>query len=321
MTGGEYIEAPRRQGGAPTPLGDFRGGGTAERSSELSLGTRRVWREPPGTWDWERRRELDLKERTAPGFDWSQIMSKTLVMSWLVLVGILVSGFAWNQLQLNGLRQELVAVRLELAGKASTPPAVVPVAPEGAASLKPELLALRSEIAALSRRLDGATRDRTVNAGPAATPPAAEGSIRETPGRPGFVEWSRLPAAVTEALRQQLGDTPIEGARMKSAGDRAFFNVDTRLSDGRGIELVVDGQGQVLTRVLETPLEALSPRIQEQVAGEVGDVPVRRVAEVYEDGRTVYRVNAKGQEQAVQLTFSTDGDLLQAEVTRREAKP
>jgi hypothetical protein len=139
--------------------------------------------------------------------------------------------------------------------------------------------------------------------------------------RHAFVEAAGLPGPVADALRQQLGGAPFEGAQVKQSEGRSFYSVDTVLPDGRGIELVVDGAGQVLARTLETRLESLPPSMQEQIAAEVGETPVRRFAEVFEDGRTVYRVQAKRQERAVRLMFSPDGDLIQAEVTRREEKP
>lgn len=52
-----------------------------------------------------------------------------------------------------------------------------------------------------------------------------------------------------------------------------------------------------------------------------GDVPVRRVAEVLEDGQTGYRVQAKGANQAVELMLNQAGQVIRSETTVREKKP
>lgn len=250
----------------------------------------------------------------------SSVMNRS-GLRWGVALGVLLAWAFWSQRQTNALHRELAELRRavdSLAVAASGSGLAPAEAPEDD-RLRAELLSLRAELAAVIRRLP----DRPgmpVSSGTVVTSPTIPVSLPPSV-RHAFVEAAGLPGPVADALRQQLGGAPFEGAQVKQSDGRSFYSVDTVLPDGRGIELVVDGTGQVLTRSLETRIESLPPSMQEQIAAEVGDTPVRRIAEVFEDGRTIYRVHAKGQERAVQLMFSPEGDLIQAEVTRREAKP
>ncbi|MFM7099853.1 MAG: hypothetical protein ACKO3N_01620, partial [Verrucomicrobiota bacterium] len=137
----------------------------------------------------------------------------------------------------------------------------------------------------------------------------------------GWVEADGLPPAVLATLRQQLGEVPIEGAALRREDGQVFYSLDSRLADGRGMELTVNEQGQVVGRHLETTLDALDPTVRQQALGQVGAVTVRRVAEIFEDGQTRYRVVAKDPNQAVNVVLAPDGTVLRTEVERRARKP
>jgi hypothetical protein len=66
---------------------------------------------------------------------------------------------------------------------------------------------------------------------------------------------------------------------------------------------------------------ALPETLQGTVLQAVGDVPVRRVAEVFEDGQVGYRVQAKAPNQAVELVLNQAGQVIRSETTVREKKP
>lgn len=242
-------------------------------------------------------------------------------LRWWVALGVVLAWALWQQRQTNAVHRELAALRQSVETLATASPGPRAASAEGSVDdrLRGELLSLRAELASLARRLPerpGPPAASGTVPMPVAAPASLPPSVRHA-----FVEASGLPGPVADALRQQLGGTPFEGAHVKQSEGRSFYSVDTVLPDGRGIELVVDGAGQILSRSLETPMDSLAPSIREQIAAEVGETPVRRIAEVFEDGRTVYRVHAKGQERAVRLMFSPDGDLIQSEVTQREDKP
>ncbi|MFM7805614.1 MAG: hypothetical protein ACKPGK_14120, partial [Verrucomicrobiota bacterium] len=61
--------------------------------------------------------------------------------------------------------------------------------------------------------------------------------------------------------------------------------------------------------------------LQGAVLQAVGEAPVRRVAEVFEDGQTAYRVQAKAQDHAVELVLNQAGQVIRSETTVREKKP
>ena len=84
--------------------------------------------------------------------------------------------------------------------------------------------------------------------------------------------------------------------------------------------MIVNDQGQMVGRLLEMSLATLDAVVREQAMGEVGTVPVRRVAEVFEDGRTRYQVVAKDENQAVNVMLAPDGTVLRTEFERRGKK-
>ena len=91
---------------------------------------------------------------------------------------------------------------------------------------------------------------------------------------------------------------------------------------GRAFEdLGLGEKGQVVTRRVDMELGGLSDGMQRTVQQAVGEIPIRRVAEVYEDGRTVYRVVAKAPNQAVELVLDSEGKVIRSETMVRETKP
>jgi uncharacterized membrane protein YkoI len=126
---------------------------------------------------------------------------------------------------------------------------------------------------------------------------------------------------VLAGIAQQLGDVSIEGAHIKQSDGKVFYSLESKTQDGRGVELALDEKGQVVTRRVDIELGGLSDGMQRTVQQAVGEIPIRRVAEVYEDGRTVYRVVAKAPNQAVELVLDSEGKVIRSETMVRETKP
>lgn len=243
-------------------------------------------------------------------------------LAWMAIPVVLAAGLAWQRRAQRQVLAELASLREQVAqlSEKPAPSAKAESSPDPASAR--ELLALRGELAALRRELAASPRPAS-GTGPAtaAPPPAASPAPVPAYLRKGWVEAEGLPAAVLATLRQQLGEVPIEGAHVKRDDGRLFFGLESKLADGRAIELTLDEQGQVLGRHLEIPLDALDPVVRQQAMSLVGEVPVRRVAEVYEDGQTRYRVIAKDPDGAVNVLLAPDGTVVRTEVERRTRKP
>ncbi len=87
------------------------------------------------------------------------------------------------------------------------------------------------------------------------------------------------------------------------------------------MELALDEKGQVVMRRIDMALGGLSDGMQRTVQQAVGEIPIRRIAEVFEDGNTVYRVQAKAPNQAVELVIDLEGKVIRSETRFRETKP
>jgi hypothetical protein len=240
----------------------------------------------------------------------------------LLGVAAVLIGFALVlRLELQN-RRLLGQVRL-LEARLDSPP--IPIAPppptSRSADPDPELLRLRGDIAQLRRDLAALTeKTGTRTAGTAASDPHERAALlrRTVQNKKAWTELDALPPAVAQALQSQLGDTPLQGARLVSHEDGTFFLVDTRLSDGRGIEIAVDEQGVVRSRHMESSLDRLDPGVQTEIGGIVGDIPVRQVMEIFKEGQTRYVVQAKSPEQGLRITLGPDGTVLRTEWERPE---
>lgn len=178
-----------------------------------------------------------------------------------------------------------------------------------------EMAELRGEVAALRQELS-----ETVRAAVSAIPSAAPTVAVPTFVKSGWVDTEGLPPQVLATLREQLGSLPIDGASMKRSEGRQYYRVDTHLPDGRAVELSVNDQGKMVGRVVEMSLDSLDQQVRQQALAEVGTVPVRRVAEVFEDGQIRYQVVAKDENQAVHVLVAPDGRVLRTAIERRDKK-
>jgi hypothetical protein len=178
-----------------------------------------------------------------------------------------------------------------------------------------ELAALRSEVAQLRRLLAELPRPA------AALGASAEGGVELQPLPPfvraAVVDASGIEPAALAVIQQQLGAAPFDQAQVKLREGQAVYSVETRLADGRGIELAVSADGRVLARDVEISPDSLDPVMMETIITQLQGVPLRAVREVYEDGRTLYVVKAKDPSQAISLRLTPDGAVVQMEVERR----
>lgn len=245
-------------------------------------------------------------------------------VAWLGVLGMALWA-GWNQMEARRLRSRIRELQSENAIEVA-----VPAAPSGgetpAASSAEELIAIRAEIASLRRLIEERFRAIEGASQAAARVASAQPANPNGPGIPGYIRngWvdrSGIPAAVLEGFRLQLGDVPVEGAHMKQADGRVFYSMESKTQDGRGMELALDEKGQVVMRRVDMELGGLSDSMQQTVQQAVGEIPIRRVAEVYEDGRTIYRVQAKAPNQAVELVLNPAGQVIRSETTVRETKP
>lgn len=74
-------------------------------------------------------------------------------------------------------------------------------------------------------------------------------------------------------------------------------------------------------KIFRPDAQHLGPPNGHQLQQAVGEIPIRRIAEVFEDGRTVYRVQAKAPNQALELVLDSEGKVIRSETRVRETKP
>lgn len=246
------------------------------------------------------------------------------------LVVVLAAWGGWNQRQVLRLGREMEGLRTAAIEPTPEEPAIPTSAgpDHGTERIVSELSALRGEVAALRKRVED--RLQTQERGPGGSRGGAGPERREVgadgksvPGylRSGFVDRSGLPEAVLEGFRQQLGEVPIEGAHFKQSEGRLYYSMESKTADGQHVELSLDQNGTLVRRRRELEWGALPETLQGTVLQAVGDVPVRRVAEVFEEGQTAYRVQAKAPNQAVELVLNQAGQVIRSETTVREKKP
>ncbi|MEY4692673.1 MAG: hypothetical protein RIT19_2998 [Verrucomicrobiota bacterium] len=248
---------------------------------------------------------------------------------WGLLLGLVVWG-GWSQRQAQRLGRELEALRSAVsvpAPEASEEPAAPAIDP-GIDRVAAELSALRGEVVALRNRLEERLHPeerRPVPVGGGAGAERGEvGAVgKSVPGyiRSGWVDRSGIPDAVLEGFRRQLGEVVIEGAHMKQSGGRLFYSMESKTAEGRHMELSLDQTGQVVRSRVEMDLAALPEALQGTVQQSLGDIPAPRVALVFEDGKTVYRVQAKAPDHAVEMVLSPEGQVLRSETMFRQKKP
>lgn len=246
-----------------------------------------------------------------------------------LLAGLAVWG-GWNQRQAQRLGHELEVLRSAdavLVDQGSMAHGA-PVSDPGAERVAAELSALRGEVVALRKRVEERLRPEErgqASAGVGAGREREEVGLvaKSVPGyvRSGWVDRSGIPNAVLDGFRQQLGDVVIEGAHMKQSGGRLFYSMESKTPEGRGVEVSLDQSGAIVRLRRELELTALSEGIQATVMQAVGEVPIQRVAEVFEDGQIGYRVHAKAPNQSVELVLNREGQVLRSETTVRETKP
>lgn len=252
----------------------------------------------------------------------SDTRSSSLSRGWIVVSLLVIVAGGWLHREQQALRREIAALRETVEAMSATTTALGELpssAPAGDTSWANELMALRGEVAALRReRVSVGTANR---AAMGATTAAANSSLPPQLRR-GWLEAGGLPSGVLGAFRSQLGDAPFEGAHVKQSEGRFFYSTEAKLTDGRHLELALDDAGQVVRRSLEQPFEALTPALQQAVQTALGESPdPRRIHEVFEDGRTIFRLTWKKPDQAEIHVFSPDGQLLRSELIRREDRP
>jgi hypothetical protein len=243
---------------------------------------------------------------------------------WVGIFGVAVWG-GWNQREVRRLRSQIEELQSEKSTEALVPTTSLSAENSGAQTAA-ELISIRAEIASLRRLIE--ERFRTVEgaaqaASCAASVQVANAKVPSIPDyiRNGWVDRSGIPEVVLEGFRLQLGDVAIEGAHIKQSDGKVFYSLESKTQEGRGMELALDEKGQVVMRRIDMELGGLSDGMQRTVQQAVGEIPIRRVAEVFEDGRTVYRVVAKAPNQAVELVLDSEGKVIRSETMVRETKP
>ena len=245
-------------------------------------------------------------------------------VAWVGIFGVAVWG-AWNRMEVLRLRGQITELQLEPSTVASAPVSVDGGGDAGSQNAA-ELAAIRGEVASLRRLIEDRFRVVEGAAGSAAhTALLQSGNAKGKPipdyVRNGWVDRSGIPEVVLAGFTQQLGEMPIEGAHIKQSEGRVFYSLESKTQDGRPVELALDEKGQVVRRRVDMELGALPEAMQGTVLQAVGEIPIRRVAEVFEDGQTVYRVQAKAPNQAVELVLNPAGQVIRSETMVRETKP
>ena len=243
---------------------------------------------------------------------------------WVGIFGVAVWG-GWNQREARRLRTQIEELQWEKSTEA--PVSTTSLSAENlGAQTAAELISIRAEIASLRRLIE--ERFRMVEgaaqvASRAASVQVANAKVPSIPDyiRNGWVDRSGIPEVVLEGFRLQLGDVAIEGAHIKQSDGKVFYSLESKTQEGRAMELALDEKGQVVMRRIDMELGGLTDGMQRTVQQAVGEIPIRRVAEVFEDGRTVYRVVAKAPNQAVELVLDSEGKVIRSETMVRETKP
>ena len=244
--------------------------------------------------------------------------------TWVCWIGVAVWGYA-NWVENRRLLQQVLEFRTAQSREDSE--AQQPLA--GAQVEFPsstELTGIRVEIASLRRLIEerlesGSHENKAVSSIGSATLGMTSSVPLPSYVRRGWVDRSGIPEAVLLGIRKQLGEVPVEGAHVKQGEGHIFYSLESKTSEGRSIELALNQDGQVVRRHAEIGMSGLPEGLQQTVQLAVGDIPVQRVAEVFEEGRTVYRVNAKAPQQAIEIVLSPDGQVLRTETTVRETRP
>lgn len=243
--------------------------------------------------------------------------------AWSGLVAVGCWGYG-NWVEVRRLGREVAELKVQSKEHSLAAEAGAPSKADVSGMSESDLMAIRGEIASLRRlieeRLKGGVAGMVPSV-PLENP--ASGSEARLPAfvRSGWVDRAGIPVAVLAGFRQQLGDVPIEGAHVKQAEGQVFYSMESKTAEGRAVELALNQGGEVVRRSVEMELGGLPEGVQQRILKTFGEVPVQRVTEVFEDGRTVYRVNDKGPNQAVEMVFSPDGRLLRTETMFREKRP
>lgn len=243
--------------------------------------------------------------------------------AWSGLVAVGCWGYG-NWVEVRRLGREVAELKVQSKEHSLAAEAGAPSKADVSGMSGSDLMAIRGEIASLRRlieeRLKGGVAGMVPSV-PLENP--ASGSEARLPAfvRSGWVDRAGIPVAVLAGFRQQLGDVSIEGAHVKQAEGQVFYSMESKTAEGRAVELALNQGGEVVRRSVEMELGGLPEGVQQRILKTFGEVPVQRVTEVFEDGRTVYRVNDKGPNQAVEMVFSPDGRLLRTETMFREKRP
>ena len=243
---------------------------------------------------------------------------------WGLVLGLVAWG-AWNRREVRRLEQALESLQT-VAEPEAVAPVSAPVESGASDRLALEVAGLRSEMASLRRWVQEQFPAVEAGASTGRVQPSSAGAREKAPVLPahvrnGWVDASGIPQAVLDGFRRQLGDTPIEGAHVKQSEGRFFFSLESKTAEGRHMELSLDQSGQVVRSHVEMDLAALPEALQGTVLQSLGDIPARRVAAVFEDGKTVYRVQAKASDHAVEMVLSPEGQVLRSETRFRDKKP
>ena len=243
---------------------------------------------------------------------------------WVGIFGVAVWG-GWNQREARRLRTQIEELQWEKSTEAPVSTTSLSAENSGAQTAA-ELISIRAEIASLRRLIEERFRMVEGAAQVASRAASVQGANAKVPSIPnyirnGWVDRSGIPEVVLEGFRLQLGDVPVEGAHIKQSDGKVFYSLESKTQEGRGMELALDEKGQVVMRRIDMALGGLSDGMQRTVQQAVGEIPIRRIAEVFEDGNTVYRVVAKAPNQAVELVLDSEGKVIRSETMVRETKP
>ena len=244
---------------------------------------------------------------------------------WVGIFGVAVWG-GWNQREARRLRTQIEELQWEKSTEAPVPTTSLSAENYSGAQTAAELTSIRVEIASLRRLIEERFRMVEGAAQVASRAASVQGANAKVPSIPnyirnGWVDRSGIPEVVLEGFRLQLGDVAIEGAHIKQSDGKVFYSLESKTQEGRAMELALDEKGQVVMRRIDMELGGLTDSMQRTVQQAVGEIPIRRVAEVFEDGRTVYRVVAKAPNQAVELVLDSEGKVIRSETMVRETKP
>jgi len=127
----------------------------------------------------------------------------------------------------------------------------------------------------------------------------------------------QVPANVAEAIRGTAGKAEVRISQEKEDGKEAYEA--KWLAGGHKHELVVLGDGTILSQEDEIAIDAAPAPVQAAVSALAGEGKLEKIEKVTENGTTVYEAEIEGKDGDLEVKFDAAGKELAREQEKEEA--